>query len=576
MASNLLHDYSTVHYPTLDADSAQIRLIILARGDIDSPIRCSYRVVDLDDENLSYETLSYVWNDGAGTEPILVDGKAVSVTRSLFGALEQLRVGCERTLWIDAICINQSDNAEKTRQVNMMGRIYSQCSQCNVWMGPLGETSSLDASHAIDTVAWIAGDMADPPAFLDDLSQRRRAAEALNVLVTNPWWTRIWTVQEAILPSRCFVYWGPCKLPWDQLERASSALDGGAPADLEKYQHEFWASKAFHCLQAGVGGLPISLHERPLHLLWRWRFRKATDPRDKVYALLGMRRDVLEQLPSVLSCNYDVDVTTLFTRVTKDLINMCTDLNPLIGRRGEPSELKDLPSWVVDWSGPIPGQGRSEFWAHEARWMESDYCADRGAFGVGEGPRFADGDERTLLLTGLYADEIAVVEERQTGGHGNAEGFHEILLDGADRWGNLIMRFQRSAAATGRAGELPDGWMQAFLGLITGRLVPGDPNNGDPYNWTLDMLRDQAVFITKGGTFGLGPLNAQPGQQLWVVSGCRLPLILEMCPGGITGKNGDEASCRDFKWVSECFVYGMMKGEAVKGRGHERVDIRLH
>lgn len=579
MKSDLFVDPSTAHYPKLDADAAQIRLIVLARGAPDSPINCIYRVVSLDDEGLSYDTLSYVWRDEneAGTKPILVESKAASVTRSLFGALQQLRlVDCERTLWIDAICINQNDPGEKTQQVDMMCRIYGQCRQCNIWLGPLGETSLVDASLAIDTVAWIAGDMTDPPAFLQDVSQRRRAAEALSTFLTRPWWTRIWTVQEAILPPRCLMYWGPWKLPWDLLDRASEALmDDGPikpPADLTRYEREFYASGALAHLTARMRGMRATVNEHALFLFYRWRCRQATDPRDKVYALLGMRRDV--QLPSVPSCDYTVDVRTLFTRVTVDLINMYRDLNPLIGRRGALSALPDLPSWVVDWSGSMPNQVHEDFWAHHRRWMSRGYCADRGTFGVGDGLRLAD--ERTLLLAGVYVDEIAVVEQRQTWGEGDAEGLHDILLGGADRWGDLITRFQRWGAATGHAVELPGSWMKAFLGVITGRLVPGDPADGDPDDWNVDMLRNQALFITQGGKFGLGPPNARPGQQLWIVGGCRLPVILDKWPGSRTGEVGGSERCRDFMWVSECFVYGIMKGEAVEGQGHEQVDIRLH
>lgn len=132
MASILFDDHSdghpNNHYPELNPKSAQIRLIVLARGELDSSIHCTYRVVDLDDEHSWYETFSYVWDDGDGTESISVDGKAASVGRSLFGALEQLRyVDRERTLWIDAICINQSCDNGKTHQVGMMCSIYTQC-----------------------------------------------------------------------------------------------------------------------------------------------------------------------------------------------------------------------------------------------------------------------------------------------------------------------------------------------------------------------------------------------------------------------------------------------------------------
>lgn len=184
-----------------------------------------------------------------------------------------------------------------------------------------------------------------------------------------------------------------------------------APKDFGKYQHDFYASRAFDNLPASMEGLRASGNEPPLFLFWRWRFRRATDPRDKIYALMGMRRDL--RLPDVQKPDYSLKVESLFTLVTVDLINKSRDLNPLIGCRGETPALKGLPSWVVDWSGHEKGQGRSEFWIHEARWLNRGYCADRGTFGVGDGLRFAEeSDKRILRLSGLYVDKIAVVEQR--------------------------------------------------------------------------------------------------------------------------------------------------------------------
>lgn len=144
------------------------------------------------------------------------------------------------------------------------------------------------------------------------------------------------------------------------------------PPDLRRYRPDSRPSEALGHLPARVRGLRLTVNEHPLYLFYRWRCREATDPRDKVYALLGMRRDV--RLPSVPSCDYTVDVMTLFTRVTVDLIGICADLDPLIGRKGARSALAGLPSWVVDWSGSLPGQGAEDFWAHQARWR-SGHCS---------------------------------------------------------------------------------------------------------------------------------------------------------------------------------------------------------
>jgi hypothetical protein len=58
--------------------------------------------------------------------PIIIDGGLFLVRRNLSCALKELRRDCEpRALWIDAICINQSDADERGHKVSQMGSIYS-------------------------------------------------------------------------------------------------------------------------------------------------------------------------------------------------------------------------------------------------------------------------------------------------------------------------------------------------------------------------------------------------------------------------------------------------------------------
>ncbi|KAF1982758.1 hypothetical protein K402DRAFT_295350, partial [Aulographum hederae CBS 113979] len=84
-----------------------------------------------------YDALSYAWESDKGTTIIQVDGHHLQVTRNLAHALRRLRrPGVARTLWVDAICINQSDNEEKSRQVGMMKNIYESASFVLIWLGP--------------------------------------------------------------------------------------------------------------------------------------------------------------------------------------------------------------------------------------------------------------------------------------------------------------------------------------------------------------------------------------------------------------------------------------------------------
>ncbi|KAH9208523.1 heterokaryon incompatibility, partial [Leptodontidium sp. 2 PMI_412] len=74
-----------------------------------------------------YEALSYVWGDNGSQKKIFIDGIPFAITPTLHAALENLRLEYdERILWIDALCINQANEHERTNQVSCMGRIYRQ------------------------------------------------------------------------------------------------------------------------------------------------------------------------------------------------------------------------------------------------------------------------------------------------------------------------------------------------------------------------------------------------------------------------------------------------------------------
>jgi hypothetical protein len=97
-------------------------------------------IIDLSEfplnSSIEYEALSYTWDDQEPTKDITCNKKSLWVTENVFQALRQLRsrIGRKLFLWIDAICINQKDQAEKTSQVSMMGNIYARAQRVNVWL----------------------------------------------------------------------------------------------------------------------------------------------------------------------------------------------------------------------------------------------------------------------------------------------------------------------------------------------------------------------------------------------------------------------------------------------------------
>ncbi|UKZ48123.1 hypothetical protein TrVGV298_002359 [Trichoderma virens] len=113
----------------------EIRVLILHPGKKGSPVECTLKHGRLGSK-LQFDALSYVWGSPAATEEITCNNRRRKVGRNLYDALERLRLPDEdRILWIDALCINQADNKEKTQQVRLMGEIYSRARRVLIWLG---------------------------------------------------------------------------------------------------------------------------------------------------------------------------------------------------------------------------------------------------------------------------------------------------------------------------------------------------------------------------------------------------------------------------------------------------------
>jgi Heterokaryon incompatibility protein (HET) len=145
-------DASYEYFPLRSSPSGhsgdEFRLLVLLPGLDDAEIQCEIQHASLDGPP-QYEALSYTWGDPKGEDslvpcrgdpsasyPIKVDEGYLRIGYNLECALKQLRHGTNpRTLWIDAICINQDDFEEKNQQVKAMARIYSNASRVLAWLG---------------------------------------------------------------------------------------------------------------------------------------------------------------------------------------------------------------------------------------------------------------------------------------------------------------------------------------------------------------------------------------------------------------------------------------------------------
>ncbi|KAK0717950.1 heterokaryon incompatibility protein-domain-containing protein [Lasiosphaeria miniovina] len=264
-----------------------------------------------------YEALSYVWGDSDEPYTVSMNGCDFAVTANLHAALLRLRDAVfERILWVDAICINQTDDKEKESQIGYMAEIYSKASRVIVWLGEAGHDRG---DRALDKIRRIAASVADDTPDHEGLPAKRMVA-----LLRRPWFERIWVLQEAAAARDIVIRCGSAEIDGYAFSVALISPSFNyvykASPDLRSLLGPVTfliRGAAFRSRGVATPGRPgqVSLGIRPLgELIDMYHSRKATVRHDKVFALLGMSSDHPDLLADILP-NYDVAWETLLKRL---------------------------------------------------------------------------------------------------------------------------------------------------------------------------------------------------------------------------------------------------------------------
>jgi hypothetical protein len=147
--------------------------------------------------------------------PLELQGQTLQVTRNLESALRNIsQMAKKLVIWADALCINQTDLSERAAQVRLMGDIYRNADHVLIWIGGTQEDGVL-ALDFIETLGNAYCDLKSVDAALDFISNRGvpqslldRELTAVALMLKRPWWTRIWTLQEAALAKKVSVICG--------------------------------------------------------------------------------------------------------------------------------------------------------------------------------------------------------------------------------------------------------------------------------------------------------------------------------------------------------------------------------
>lgn len=215
-------------YGTETLPEGYIRLLVIkpSNGSDAELIECNLATHDMRSIP-QYEALSYVWGDPNDTSDILLNGYTHKVTVNLERALRNMRVEdgkSELVLWVDALCINQANLAERGIQVSQMGNIYLNASRVRVWLGDADtntETAAkvLDALSKDHSIHWESGSSIDRNTVCKTFSiDHGDLFLGVKRILNSPWLERVWTYQEAMLAADITMQQGRTVLTFDMID----------------------------------------------------------------------------------------------------------------------------------------------------------------------------------------------------------------------------------------------------------------------------------------------------------------------------------------------------------------------
>lgn len=372
-----------------------------------------------------YYALSYEWGNSLSKQPIIVKSCeiefTVTVTLNLHLALEHLlREREDLVIWIDAICINQSDDEEKSLQVLYMRDIYEQAEETFVWLGPSITVNKLPDDSVVGVINMVGPDASESGLFelvsnlsryantnqelyektqaeIDDLFAERfkRWEQSANLISKGyvrvrelSYWNRIWIVQEIITSKKFSLQWGRHRIQSEHLRGFFAAvqmflayISSLTVQILQKNEvpdDEFRAcvmesSQPHSTMHSSLFGIRARYHahgqapqEPLLNLLARTSIPKSgtnirsscKEPHDRIFGLLGIARD-RETL--AIRVTYKKPFRVTYEETARAIIAGGT--LDLLAYSQFPKSDPQTPTWVPDWqmefqSYPLVGEDK--------------------------------------------------------------------------------------------------------------------------------------------------------------------------------------------------------------------------
>ncbi|RYP63090.1 hypothetical protein DL771_009432 [Monosporascus sp. 5C6A] len=598
-----------------EPDRDVFRILTVLPGVGDQPLECMLEHIALDDSP-SYEALSYVRDGIEKTEDVICSGKLLAVATHLCSALRHIRQASEpRNLWVDAICVNQRDNEERGCQVRLMRKIYPNAKQLLIWLGEAdsGSAQGIDIAHDIARVcrASVAPgrplgtlNFSDALAFGDFSRfctplEIRRLSELAKIRRYG-WFEELWAIQELALARGATMLCGSASIGWTDFIAAATVQDhfGFNSGNRERKPYLSVLQKA---RDEWLSGPQLGL----LTVLFRYRIFDTADPRDKIFGLSNLFQDRLTNNTQAVQVNYDIGTMELYREVAKAIVEESSNLNILsVPRRFGGIGPSGLPSWVPDWTN-------TRLTAPLGRTNYSDI--DDIAFTASRAsrPRIrVDEPTSSLVVEAHLLDRISAIgwvlkEDGLTGldlPQPNVPSCCYVL----DDWARVVGLEKENPYITGE--PILDAFVHTLVAESTSqsieslraqlailekyvpiaRFIASAPRgtpaqlelvqravsamhaalfHGRAGELTADFrshlasLADRRVFRTARGYIGLAPALADVGDEIVLVKGAKVPLVLR--------PRGEARTLQ-----GDCYVRGVMQGEAYNERDCIPICIR--
>lgn len=586
------------------------------------PVRCSLQTFDWE-ASPEYIALSYVWGTESPKNPIIVNGKREVVRSNLHSALAHFASEkLSAYFWADAICINQTDEEEKSIVVQHMGEIFKRATKVFAWLGPLEDAGAVQSSGTsarrgwdlvdslehLGSVFWDnagAGDRKLSEASFDLPLVFQRCLPVLQQIFSvgdsgncfpvsayanfsnRLYWQRIWVLQEVYLARDLWFYCGP--------KRISRRTLSGALILLQRFQKHIvstidittlntanplrrfaFDSSSFpemhrliiytsiypsHIISLRVAMANFCVKELP-------RASRATDPRDMIFGLLGF---ATPRETGYIKADYSKPVRETYRDVTRAMIaNGFADI--MAWSQHGVKRIQGLASWVPDFSAtiyePMCSQGQAKPWL-----PRFDAAAGR-AVTFWPGLKEQEGSD-TLSLLGVTLDEISEVGTLWAPREASAsagEGFlHDATMPTRSASYEAIFTILREIQHFARRSSVHAEGGAVFRVACADQLVldsklcraPGDL--ASYYDRVLDAVR---AYLFGGSKEGIQS-DARPYIETMLRWVEKRPFLT---PGGYVGLAPGEARKGDFIVILHGFSAPFVLRK-IEGRGKRRYEV---